>query len=170
LFDTCAECHDSHALNVRIQACSACHGDIQSEEDLLNIRMDLGTPIDYDGDGNTTEGVAMEISGLQDALYAAIQAYATNTAGTSIAYDAASYPYFFVDANGNGQVDPDETDRYATWTPNLLRAAYNYQWAAKDPGKFAHNADYMMQVLFDSIQAVGGSTSGMTRPPLAAAQ
>jgi len=167
LFDTCTECHDVHALNVRIEACKACHTTVQSEEDLQNIRMDKGEAIDYNGNGDTAEGIAKEVSGMQDALYAAIQAYATNRVGTSIAYDPAAYPYFFVDTNGNGVVDPDETDRYATWTPNLLRAAYNYQWAAKDPGKFAHNADYIMQVLFDSIQAVGGNTSSLTRPPLA---
>ena len=39
----------------------------------------------------------------------------------------------------------------------------NYQWVAKDRGAFAHNGKYIMQVLYDSIQSVKGSTSGMTR-------
>jgi hypothetical protein len=165
-FDTCIECHNAHALTVNVESCSACHANVQSEADLLSIRLAPGDAIDYDGDGDTAEGIALEIEGVQEALYAAIQAYATNTAGSSIVYNPSSHPYFFVDANGNGETDPDETDRYVTWTPNLLRAAYNYQYAAKDPGAFAHNADYILQVMFDSIGAVGGSTSGLTRPAL----
>jgi hypothetical protein len=46
----------------------------------------------------------------------------------------------------------------------LLRAAYNYQYVAKDPGAFAHNAEYILQILYDSIKDVGGDTSGMERP------
>src|SRR5262249_36535057 len=34
----------------------------------------------------------------------------------------------------------------------LLRAAYNYQMASKDPGAFAHNAKYIIELLYDSIQ------------------
>ncbi len=40
-----------------------------------------------------------EVEILQEALYAAIQAYATN-AGTPIVYNSNSHPYFFVDSNG----------------------------------------------------------------------
>ena len=167
MFDTCAECHDAHALTVKVESCSACHTNVQSEADLHNIRLDKGDAIDYNGNGDTTEGIAMEVAGMQEALYAAMQAYATNTTGTGILYNGAIYPYYFVDTNGDGVADPDETDRFVSWTPNLLRAAYNYQWVTKDPGAFAHNGDYIMQILFDSIQAVGGSTNGMTRPPLA---
>jgi hypothetical protein len=164
-FNTCTECHDSHALRVNVESCSTCHANVQTEADLHNIR--IGSADDYDGDGNTTEGIAMEIEGLQEALYTAIQAYATSTTGNGIVYNGAVYPYFFVDANGDGLADPGDTESYASWTPNLLRAAYNYQWVVKDPGAFAHNANYIMQILFDSIQAVGGSTDGLTRPPLA---
>ncbi len=167
-FDTCAECHDAHALSLNLESCTACHANVQSEADLHNIRIDMSAAIDYDGDGDTTEGIAMEVEGVQEILYAAIQAYAANTAGAGIVYDSIRYPYFFTDANGDGVSDPGDVDRYASWTPNLLRAAYNYTWAAKDPGAYAHNGDYMLQVMFDSIEAVGGSTSGLTRPPLPA--
>jgi hypothetical protein len=63
--------------------------------------------------------------------------------------------------------DPDESNRdnsYASWTPSLLRAAYNYTWTLKDPGSFAHNGQYMLQVLYDTLQDIGGDVSGMTRP------
>jgi hypothetical protein len=110
---------------------------------------------DYDGDGDTTEGIAGEIETMMETLYAAIQDYGTGTEGVSaVEYDAHSYPYYFDDAG----------ERYATWTPALLRAAYNYQYAQKDPGAFAHNPKYLMQALYDSIEGVGGDVSGMTRP------
>jgi hypothetical protein len=104
---------------------------------------------------------------MEDLLLKAIQTYAVDTAGTPIVYDAGSYPYFFIDTNGNGVGDPSELERangYASWTPRLLRAAYNYQWVQKDPGAFAHNGKYILQVLYDSIQDVGGDVTGLTRP------
>jgi hypothetical protein len=72
-----------------------------------------------------------------------------------------------VDTNGNGQADPDEANfgnRYNAWTPRLLKAAYNYQFAQKDPGAYVHNGKYILQVLYDSIADIGGSVAGMTRP------
>lgn len=157
-FNTCVNCHEVHQLTVKIDQCSTCHAG--AEGVVENIRMSAP---DYDGDG-ATEGVAGEIETMTEVLLAAIQTYAANTVGTSIAYNAASYPYWFTDANGNGTADADETEGYATWTPRLLRAAYNYQYAQKDPGAFAHNGKYMAQVLYDSIEDVGGSVEGMTRP------
>jgi hypothetical protein len=79
-------------------------------------------------------------------------------ARTGIVYDAHAYPYLFDEAG----------ERYATWTPRLLRAAYNYQYASKDPGAFAHNGKYVIQVLYDSLEDLGQQVSvdmsGMTRP------
>ena len=169
-FDTCTECHNAHALNVRIDQCSACHGTINSPEDLRKIRLDpTGTPIDYDGDGNVTEGIAMEIETMHDALYKAIQDYAASTTDAEpIIFNGDRYPYWFADTNNNGEVDGDE-GAYNTWTPNLLRAAYNYTWVAKDPGAFAHNSNYVMQFLYDSIESIGGDVSAMTRPTTPAA-
>jgi hypothetical protein len=112
---------------------------------------------DFDGDGNDTEGIGQEVEGMMEALYTAMQAYAESNPNTDpIVYDPHSYPYFFNDAG----------DRYETFTPKLLRAAYNYQYAQKDPGAFAHNPDYILQILYDSIQDIGGNAavSGMTRP------
>jgi hypothetical protein len=163
-FDECTECHSAHALEVNVEGCGACHAGVESAEDLHSIRI---TETDFDGDGDTDEGLAGEINTLYEALYPAIQAYADGTVGTPIAYDGHAYPYFFVDTNGNGEADPDEANygnRYTTWTPRLLKAAYNYQYASKDPGTFAHNGQYILQVLYDSLTDMGGDTAGMTRP------
>jgi hypothetical protein len=163
-FNECTECHTVHGLEVKIEGCSGCHEGVESEEDLHGIRM---TETDFDGDGDTDEGLAGEVETMVDALSAAVQAYATDTVGTPIVYDAHSYPYFFNDTNGNGEPDGEETsyaNQYASWTPRLLKAAYNFQYAQKDPGGFAHNGKYVLQVLYDSLSDVGGDTSGMTRP------
>jgi len=57
-------------------------------------------------------------------------------------------------------------ENYRTWTPDLLKAAYNYHYVIKDPGSYSHNPRYIMQLLYDSIDDLGGSTRGMTRPAL----
>ena len=67
----------------------------------------------------------------------------------------------------NGQVDEGEAayaNRYAGWTPRLLRAAYNYQYATKDPGAFAHNGKYALQTLHDALEDLGRDVRGITRP------
>ena len=162
-FNNCNQCHDVHRLNVKVEQCAACHTNVKEEKDVLDIRM---TPIDFDGDGNVSEGMSHEVETMRTKLLEAIQRYAANTAGTAIAYSRDAYPYFFVDANGNGQVDPGETISYNAWTPALLKAAFNLQWAYKDPGNFAHNGQYVLQVLYDSLQDIGGNqaVAGMTRP------
>jgi hypothetical protein len=161
-FNTCVNCHNAHALTVNVQACSGCHTAVETVEDLAAVRMD-NPPVDYDGDGDTAEGIAGEVQTMHEALYAAMQAYAVENAGGPIQYNAFAYPYWYQDPNENGEIDDGE-EALTAWTPNLLRAAYNYQWVAKDPGAFAHNGRYVLQFLYDSIQAVGGDTSGMTRP------
>jgi hypothetical protein len=167
-FDTCIACHDTHRLAVKFEACQACHPSVQSPQDLGSIRM---TTPDVDGDGDTEEGVADEVATMHDALYGAIQRYAAQVIGSPIVYSGAVYPYFFNDTNGNGEPDADETtfpNRYALWTPRLVRTAYNYQYVAKDPGAYAHNATYVLQALFDSLsdlaQQVEVNQSEMFRP------
>ncbi len=159
----CSDCHDTHGLTVKADLCATCHPSVK-EKGLESIRM---STVDYDGDGDTTEGIAGEIETMREAVYQALQAYAADKAGTAIGYDAHSYPYFFIDSNGNGQIDPDEAvrdNRYVTWTPRLLRAAYNYQYATKDPGAFVHNGKYILQTLYDSLADLGGDVAAMTRP------
>ena len=160
----CRDCHSTHRLEVRIDDCAECHDEINDGAELQDIRYTL---VDFDGDGDDEEGLYYEVQHMNEVLFAAIQAYAADTLGTPIAYDAAAYPYFFMDTNANGVADPEEAVRensFNGWTPRLLRAAYNYQWASKDPGSFAHNGMYILQTLYDSIEDIGGDVSMMTRP------
>ena len=100
-YATCAECHNSHTLEVKLDQCAFCHEGVASAEDLKNIRM-VSSAADYDGDGDTAEGMAVEIAGVQEALYQGILAYAKEVVGTGIIYDSATYPYFLTDADGDG--------------------------------------------------------------------
>jgi hypothetical protein len=118
----------------------------------------MNSKVDYDGNGDVTGSIESEEDGLKASLMAAIQLYAKDVAKQPIVYSAASYPYWFIDTNADGKLDPEEANSknaYASWTPRLLEAAYNYQYATKDPGAFAHNGTYIMQILVDSIQDLG---------------
>ncbi len=158
----CTSCHDVHALEIKVEACAGCHAGASDPTDPKTFRIAAD---DWDGDGDVTEGVSGELATFAEKLYAAIQAYAT-AQGTPIVYDPLNYPYFLLDADGDGVGDTGENGPvgYNAFTPTLLKAAYNYQYYQKDPGAFAHNAKYVMQFMFDSIDAVGGDTAGLTRP------
>ncbi len=133
---------------------------------LEDIRGPLSTA-DYDGDGDTTEGIAGEIQTFNDKLYAAMQDYAANVVGKAILYNPAAYPYFFEDTDGNGEINGEEA-AFTAWTPRLLQAAYNYQYVQKDPGAFAHNGKYVIQFLYDTLSSLGQKVTvdmtGMVRP------
>ncbi len=146
-YSDCIQCHDAHELEVKVDECAMCHG----SGDLATYRMGGA---DFDGDGDTSEGIAGEIETLAAAIYTTMQEYASNVLGGSIVYDAHSYPYWFDDAGG----------RYGSWTSRLLKAAFNYQYFQKDPGAYAHNGKYMVQILYDSLADLGADVSGYTRP------
>jgi hypothetical protein len=161
-FFACIRCHDQHSQELMVDTCIECH--TFDGIDPKNIRVNT---TDFDGDGNVSEGAYYEVEQFKSKLLEAIQAHAKDVLGVPIVYDLSLYPYFFLDTNGNGQADLDEVNadnRYNNWTPRLLKAAYNYNYAMHDEGAFAHNSTYIIQVLFDSLAAIGGDTTGMTRP------
>ena len=165
-WNSCTECHETHTLEVKVSYCAGCHDDSSG---LKNIRNRPEDTLDYDGDGDGDEGLGEEIDEMHAILYDALQTYATNTVGTGIVYDSHTYPYFFVDTNGSGDVDPGEAiypNRYNAWTPRLLKGAYNYQFVEKDPGGYAHNGKYVIQVLHDSLADMGADVSSMARPDI----
>ncbi|MGG7646124.1 polyheme membrane-associated cytochrome C [Rhodovulum sp. YNF3179] len=163
--NTCTTCHEPHTTEVATEGCVACH---QGIEELSDIRT---RHADFDGDGDTAEGIHGEIMTLHGILAERITAYAADVAGTPIIYDSHAYPYYFTDTDGDGTVDDGEAaypNRYQSWTPRLLRAAYNYQVVAKDPGGYSHNPQYFLQLLYDSIEdlsaQLGVETGALTRP------
>ncbi len=162
LYFGCTDCHEKHSLEIEFDSCRECH--TSAREHPFDVRVDS---TDFDGDGNIHEGIAHEVEAMAAALYEAIQEYAEEVAGRAIAFDVGSHPYFFVDSDGDGAADAEETVRanqYNAWTPRLLRAAYNLNYVYHDPGAYAHNSDYTLQVLFDSLEDIGGDVSRMSRP------
>lgn len=163
--DTCAECHEPHSTEVSLNTCTACHKDVVAFEDVRTSRRD------FDGNGNLTEGISHPIKAMHQMLDAAIRKYGSEVAGTDIVYSPSSYPYFFVDSDGDGAVTEGEAiypNRYQSWTPRLLKAAYNYQFVAKDKAIYVHNPHYALQLLYDSLESLSESVeidmSSMTRP------
>jgi hypothetical protein len=147
---TCVDCHDPHTTRVETDSCMACHRGV---DDIRAIRTRHG---DFDGDGDASAGIHAEIVGLHAQLYDAIRDYAAEVAGTPIVY-AYRFPYFFIDADGDGQIAAEDAvmaNRYNSWTPRLVKAAYNYQVAAKDPGGYVHNPAYLLQLLHDSLESL----------------
>jgi hypothetical protein len=73
--------------------------------------------------------------------------------------------YFFCfDIPVNGRFNNEAGDSYSTWTPRLLQAAFNYQYSTLSAGGYAHHPHYILQLLYDSIEDIGGSLSGLVRP------
>jgi len=146
----CTDCHDPHSLDVEVNACVACH----KTDAPRSIRM---SPVDFNGDGDIISGIADEILDMHRILGDTIMAYADQITETPLVYEAHSYPYFFVDLNANGTADAQETifpNQFKSWTPRLLKAAYNYQFVAKDTGAYVHNPHYAVQLLFDSLESL----------------
>jgi hypothetical protein len=151
-FVTCIDCHDAHSTAVSPADCAPCHANVVTYDDLYAIRE---VSIDYDGDGNVQVGILEEIRTFHDTLFEAIQTYAEEIVEVPLVY-ADRFPYwFFVDEDADREPDPAEltfANRYQSWTPRLLRAAYNYHFVTEDPGAFSHNPQYVLQLLYDAME------------------
>lgn len=161
-YQTCVECHDAHSTALNPDTCSPCHLNVVDNDDLRDIRQ---SAVDHDGDGDTDEPIADEIAALHETLYVALQDYAATVIGTPIVYDASAFPYYFIDSNANGVADDDEVNfgnRYVSWTPRLVRTIYNYNYVHKDRGAYAHNPQYVLQLLYDSLEDLNETVSVAT--------
>jgi hypothetical protein len=164
-YNACNTCHNPHSLEVDLSGpCQTCHTGVRDPKDIRYY----GSFVDYNGNGDTVEGMYYEIEAFKPRLYTALRKYARNVLGYPIVYDSHSYPYFFYDTNDNGFVDSDE-EGYDYFSARLLRAAYNYQVAQKDPNAYAHNGKYIIELLYDSIEDLNSrlknpvSMDGMNR-------
>jgi hypothetical protein len=152
----CTSCHNPHTLDVTVTAstCGRCHftetgAPVATKLELEESRQ-FGFDGDFDGDG-VVAGLKTEIDGLAAKLFAAMQAYATQVAGLSLCYSNTAYPYFFTDTNADGTCGNTGDASYNKFTPRLLRAAFNYKWYQAEPGAWAHNPRYMIELLWDGI-------------------
>ncbi|MDJ1006178.1 MAG: cytochrome C [Paracoccaceae bacterium] len=144
---SCNSCHEPHTLEVDFEPCLTCH-EADSPQDIRIARQS------YDGSGNTSVGIQSDIEANAEQLMAMIQAYMGDVVGAPVIYDGNRYPYFFADANGDGAIDmvDGRPVPYAAWTPRSLRTAFNWKLVTADPGNFAHNPQYSLELLYDSIE------------------
>jgi hypothetical protein len=151
----CAFCHlADHSFEPQAtDTCAICHGAGVALED---YRLNRAT--DYDGDGNATEPLRDEVATFGERLWAAIEAYAAANMLGPIFYDAHAYPYFMKALPGG------YGNRFTNWDYAIALAAFNYQYWQKEPGAWAHNTEYILQLLYDSIEDLGGNLAGLTRP------
>ncbi len=150
----CDDCHDQHSLQLRFDRCVTCHAGVTDLSHARDIRQLPSRGQDYDGNGNRTEGMYYEVQGMKAKLLIAIGDYPAVSGSASICYDTEAYPYWFKDTDSSGTTcDAAEVgfaNAFTEWTPRLLRAAYNYQVSMRDPGSWAHNAKYVIELLHDS--------------------
>lgn len=148
---SCNSCHEPHTLKVSFEPCLTCHqGD---SPDAIRISRQS-----YDGTGNTRAGIRSDIENNAARLLDMIRDYSASVAKVPVIYDGHRYPYFFTDANGDGIADEagGRPVAYKSWTPRSLRAAYNWKLVTSDPGNFAHNPPYVLELLHDSIEDLAG--------------
>ena len=144
---TCNSCHEPHTLEVEFEPCQTCH-QADGPQDIRIARQS------YDGSGNTSVGIRSDIQANAARLHDMIKTYASDVAGVPMVYEGTRYPYFFTDANSDGVIDQAEGKAvaYNGWTPRSLRTAYNWKLVTADPGNYAHNPIYALELLYDSIE------------------
>jgi predicted CXXCH cytochrome family protein len=151
--ETCVGCHDPHSTKVQWDACAECHAGVEDNVGARDIRMIASFNVDYDGDGDTMEGIAHELVGLHEKLYQAIVLYAAEVIEQPICYRDVR-PYWYNSSSGAFADCTDQEavadNEFVAWTPRLLRATYNYHTTRQDYGAYAHNARYIVKLLHDS--------------------
>jgi hypothetical protein len=155
----------SHTWRPQIETCQKCHPGAQEIRRPLPRRagdpatsINIPASADYDGDGvvktafeeiGTINDPDFGDSGLLGQLKGALQAQ-------GIFYDPDSYPYFF---NAQGGT-------FNQFTSNSMAAAFNLTWIFKSGTCIPyHNAPYVVQILQDSLVALGVPLGARKRPP-----
>ena len=166
---TCTECHDPHSTHINdipnsdANLCSTCHSNVAGWADYKKVSV---SKVDFDGNG-TVDPIYDEIEGVKTKLLQALWDYSKETTGSAFVFNSSVYPYTFIDTNEDGQASDEESafpNSFKAWTPRMLKAAYNFSFTTRDPGAYVHNAKYVLQLMYDSIEDLGGSTAGMVRP------
>jgi len=135
----------SHEGMENVAVCQGCHPDLTDFETFRLYDRDM------DGDGRAGT-IQEEIEGLQAVIIEELEK-------ADIYYNPDMHPYFFT-------VPPPQTraDGVTTWKESQLEAAFNLQFASKEPGAYIHNFRYTVQLLRDSYEALTGSALPGVRP------
>jgi hypothetical protein len=160
----CSYCHmqdGSHKFEPETgTTCRGCHGNgaIETYRKTNADNASLGSlAVDFDGDPLTTK-LGDEVALFRAAVEKALDDYAVRKGKLRLCYDGHTNPYWFKDANNDNLPDDvnadgkiDSSDRYNQFDKYMLYAAHNYQLTFKDPGSWAHNPRFTLQILYDSI-------------------
>jgi hypothetical protein len=145
----CVGCHQAkeskHSFEVDYTYCATCHavtshGDYSlapKEEEYASMKTELLAALNTYVTANLTT----------------FQATNGGVTATGLCYDGNVYGYVLVK---NGTVCSTTA---AKLDLNTMKAAYNLHWMNKDPGGWAHNEYYVMQLVYDSIVDLGGTPS-----------
>ncbi|BDG05239.1 cytochrome c3 family protein [Anaeromyxobacter oryzae] len=140
----CTGCHQpkatKHEFGVDFTYCAGCHAGnyalAPKEEEYASMKAELLAALDAYAQANLT----------------AFQA-ANGADATGICYDGSVYGYVLVKKATGCSATGAKLDL------NAMKAGYNLHWMNKDPGGWAHNEYYVMQLVYDSIKDLGGTPS-----------
>ncbi len=153
----CVGCHMSkaspdnskggHTWKPNIETCQGCHG--SSLKDFHSVPASA----DYDGDG--TVKTAFEEIGTLHPDTGLLGQLSTALAAKGIIYNPHKFPYFF----------NDKGFPYRAFTSHTLSAAFNLAYSYRTRNAvYVHNTKYVVQILQDSLRALGVTPKGV-RPP-----
>ena len=150
----CIGCHMSkasadnneggHTWKPNLETCRTCHG-----SSLKNF-FSVPASADYDGDGVAKTayeeiGTINPNTGLLGQLNAAL-------ISKGIIYNPGRFPYFYTEGGA----------LYSAFTSNTLAAAYNLAYAYRTRNAvYVHNTKYIVQILQDSLRALGVTPKGV---------
>lgn len=132
-----------HTWRPRIETCQTCHS---SATNFLSIT----ASVDYDGDGKVKTvyeeiGTINPDTGLFGQMNSALKS-------KGIYFNPDSYPYFFTSTGA----------QFRAFTSNTLAASFNVAYAYKAKNAvYVHNPKYIVQILQDSLKALGATPTGV---------
>jgi hypothetical protein len=168
-YGDCTSCHNQHTLEIKTDVCGNCHFKEDGSPITTLAELEEGSQYgfwgDVDGDG-AEDGIRAEVQGIEALLFKAIYTYAANVdlgSGVKpICYNSAAYPYWFNTTNTDGTCDATPSN-YATFSPRLLRATYNYNLLMREPGNWAHNPRYAIQLAYDGIVDLNAAITDISK-------
>ncbi|MEW6429742.1 MAG: multiheme c-type cytochrome [Thermodesulfobacteriota bacterium] len=112
------------------------------------------------GDAAAVAAAAAFLEAEKTELHAALEALEAQLAQRGYFF-ANSHPYFHIDTNANGFLDPGEINSangVKNWISGIdatgklnMGAAFNYNLLEHDPGSYAHNRYYTKRLIYDSL-------------------
>jgi hypothetical protein len=147
---SCITCHNPHTLEIKLATCQGCHG---TDANATVNPMDPTAVVTWSAPAGISYWTATPFNTKQD----------IDTLAATLASTLQGKGVCFTPPTGGTGVTPKAyaggvCNGTVSLTPRTLRASFNYGlYLQGDPGAWAHNPDYVKQVLYDSITDLGGT-------------